>query len=160
MAHFILTTAAVQLVAVMALQLLGIIVIIGMLGLFALLCLFLVYLYLGRKVNAQLDSDFKTKPGQTLAQPMTVTYHVDVTYTQKGVPKTTPLKGAEVTFSLERGDANVDGAMSKVVSTDANGDASVVLSPVRNGHDTLKVHVKAGSKEGDESPLNFETVHH
>ena len=141
------------------LQLLGVIVIIGMLGVFVLLVLYWVYRILGKKINAQLDSDYKTKPGQTVSAPMTITYNVKVTYTQRGVQKTDPLRGAEVTFSLTTGDATVDGAMQKVVLTDGNGDASVVLAPVRNGHNTLKLHVAAGGKEGDEAPLNFETVH-
>lgn len=143
----------------LAIHLLGVIVIIGLFGLFVLAVLFVAYLIVGRKVNAQLDSDFKTKPGQTVAAPVTVTYHVDVTYTRRGIKKTDPLEGAEVTFTLSTGDAAVDGERQKMISTDANGDASVVLTPVRNGHDSLTVHVKAGSKEGDEAPLNFETVH-
>ena len=63
-----------------------------------------------------------------------------------------------MTFSLSTGDATVDAGSSKVVVTDGNGNASVVLSPVRNGRDTLNLHVKAGGKEGDEQPLRFETV--
>ena len=48
--------------------------------------------------------------------------------------------------------------MTKVVTTDAKGEASVVLAPVQNGKDTLNLHMKAGLKEGDETPVNFETV--
>ncbi|MGD0966963.1 MAG: hypothetical protein ABR949_01650 [Candidatus Aquilonibacter sp.] len=127
----------------------------------ALLLLGAYYLYykLIQQTNVGVDSDWKVKPPTpTLAKSVTITYAVRLTYTKGGKPQSQPYPGAIVTFSLTGPDATVDGAATKVVTTDANGEASVVLAPVQNGKDTLNLHLKAGLKEGDETPINFETV--
>jgi hypothetical protein len=144
--------------AILVIHLLGVVVVIVVLGgVFVLL--YYAYVAVFKKLNMNVDSDWKVKPPQTVAKALTITYSVTMSYTKAGKRITEPYQSAEVTFTLTTGDATVDGGTSKTVTTTANGEASVTLAPVRNGKDTLKVHLKAGLKEGDEQPVDFETVH-
>jgi len=120
-----------------------------------LLILIAYFLYKMLAAKAQLDSDYKTRPPPTLTKPAQVVYHCDVTI---GRQPTRPLPNADVTFTIVHGHATVDGAASKTVKTDANGDATVTLAPVSTGGEELRLHVEAGSKAGDETPIQFEVV--
>lgn len=111
------------------------------------------FIYKMIAAKAMLTSAYTAVPPPALTAPVVVTYHCDVAI---GARPPRPLPGAEVTFSVVNGNATVDGAATKLIITDANGDASVTLAPVRNGAEELRLHVEAGSRGGDETPIRFE----
>ena len=130
-------------------------VLIVVLGGLAILVAYFLWRWIASK--AQMTTKFKTRPPAVLNAPVTITYHCDVTV---GRQPTHPLKDVEVTFSISTGDASVDGGASKTVVTGLDGDASVLLVPMKTGADSLLVHLKAGSREGDETPIPFEVIKH
>jgi len=141
-----------------AIHLVAVILIIAGVGV-VFLGLYWVYSKLFQKLDISVDSDWKIKPPNTLNRAVTITYAVTTSYNKRGKRVTEPYSGAEITFSLTGPDATVDGSQTKKITTGATGEASVQLAPVQNGTDTLNVHLKAGLKEGDETPIKFETVH-
>lgn len=103
--------------------------------------------------KANLFSAYTATPPPTLSAPTRITYHCDVAI---GRRPPAPLPGAEVVFAVSNNNATVDGASTKTVLTDAQGDASVTLAPVRTGSCSLLLHVQAGGRGGDETPIPFE----
>jgi hypothetical protein len=126
---------------------------------------------LGKKVTkgdaiiGELESP-RPFPG-TVDKPVIVRYKVvKRAYTQTGFGSpviTGPsqdVKFANVTFSLDRGDASVNGTQQVVVRTDKTGIAQVTLKPEKkNGQDVLSFELEyQNSKIADDEKFPFEVT--
>jgi hypothetical protein len=111
-----------------------------------------------------VDGSYTTPPPATLTGPAQVVYTVlQKPYQQAaGGPvlaggRGMPFPGVMVTFSLKTDDATVNGGAVKVVTTDANGNATITLTPVQDGSDVLNVALTTPNGGGGlEDPVPFE----
>jgi hypothetical protein len=106
---------------------------------------------------------YTTPPPQTLTAPTQVVYTIVQRQFQivgAGPPtifgNPTPFAGATLTFTVVGGNATVNGGTTATVTTDANGNATVTLAPVRDGSDSLTLTLTIGTNTAIEDAVQFE----